>query len=662
MAEGVSLDDPNLEDKLTKSDQLAKIDFEASVTRGVQSVFKADDEFVIWGPASVEIVDKEGDKIKADALDNALPQLLKRARLSLEHSDQIVGRILERFETEDPVTVEINGQTYERSEFPTDVLDLDDGQPPALYVAGEVFSDSQQSKRARERIQDGELDSYSISGEALVTRKKVEDGIVYDDIVDMDLSAVTLCEEGMNQGAKYARVDAEVSDKELAGEASGDVSKREEIPVLEHPSMSGVTPSESTSSGTSQRQTAKSMSDNPEDGEEKSEGDDGPGIEDVLKRLPEEGELATKDDLDEVQEKAVESVQESLPDGDLATISAMESLVDEKVDEKYDPPQGEAGVDDDHGGGVSGQATDGDGENYGSDGPDDSDTTGPDAGTNNDASPDSEGGSDTSTTSDKSAAEKLAEEYDMEPSEVEAAVEASAKGDVPPEFEDGGDDEDDDDDEDDEKSDDSEESQSVEEKADSVRDARDKLANELGVDKDEVNTALATLLEAGEDDPDGDGEEETVDEDDVEDPDGDGEDEVEVVEDEEEDEPEEPEMDEESDEGDEEGESYERLLERLEEDLPADVWEVVREYVKADVDESETFESPAEILRGSESSDGEEGDVNKAVQEVLEGGAEVQGGKAIPTDPDEDQVDKQYSPAEDEEGSGESPALQNFYG
>lgn len=667
MAEGVSLDDPNLEDKLTKSDKLEKIGFEASVSRGVQSVFKADDEFVIWGPASVEIVDKEGDKIKADALDNALPQLLQRARLSLEHSDQIVGRILERFETEDPVTVEINGQTYERNEFPTDVLDLDDGQPPALYVAGEVFADTQQSKRARERIQDGELDSYSISGEALVTRKKVEDGIVYDDIVDMDLSAVTLCEEGMNQGAKYARVDAEVSDKELAGEASdGDVSKRQEVPVLEHPSMSGVEPAESTSSGTSQRQTAKSMSDNPEDGEEKSEGDDGPGIEDVLKRLPEEGELATKDDLDEVQEKAVETVQESLPDGDLATISAMESLVDEKVDEKYDPPQGEPGVDDDHGGGVSGQATDGDGENYGSDGPDN--TTGPEDGTNNDASPDSEGGSDVSTTSDKedderTPAEKLAEEYDMDPSEVQETLEASAKGDVPPEFQDeSDDDEDDGDDEDDEKSDDSEESQSVEEKADSVRDARDKLADELGVDKDEVNTALTSLLEAG-DDPDGDGEEETVDEEDLEDPDGDGEDEVEVVEDEEdgEDEMEEPEMDDESD--DEEGESYERLLERLEEDLPADVWEVVREYVKADVDKSkETFESPADILRGSEDSDGEEGDVNKAVQNVLEGGAEVQGGQAIPTDPDDDQVDKQYSPAEEDGEGAESPALQNFYG
>ena len=62
MPQGVSLNDPDLDEKLAKSDQLEKVDFEASVERGVQSLFKAGDDFVIWGPASVEIVDQEGAK------------------------------------------------------------------------------------------------------------------------------------------------------------------------------------------------------------------------------------------------------------------------------------------------------------------------------------------------------------------------------------------------------------------------------------------------------------------------------------------------------------------------------------------------------------------------------------------------------------------------
>ncbi len=324
--EGVSLNDPDLNSKLSKSDTLEKLDFEASVNRGVQTVFKVDDEFVIWGPASVEVVDKEGDKIRASALEDALPQLLRRARLSLDHSDQIVGRVLEQFKTEEPVTIEINGQSYERNEFPTDVLDLDDGQPAALYVAGEVYGDSQQAQRARQRIKDGELNSYSISGEALMTRKKVEDGLVYDDVVDMDLSAVTLCEEGMNQGAKYAQIDAEVEDKELAG----DVGKSEErtldgptVTVPDEPSASTDGPQPSTAT------VSKTMSDPDNEGEEKSGSE--PTIEDVLKRLPEEGEIATKNDLDGIEEKAVKTVKDQLPDGNLATVDAVEQIVEQEV-------------------------------------------------------------------------------------------------------------------------------------------------------------------------------------------------------------------------------------------------------------------------------------------------------------------------------------------
>lgn len=194
----------NVAKTLSKSNSMEKVDFTADFS-GTQTVFKAGDEFVIWGPASVEVVDKEGDRIHAEALQDALPQLLKRGRLSLEHSDQLVGEIIESYELEEPVDVEINGKTYEKQKFPTDVMDLD-GEDPALYVCGKIYDDTRQSKRVRESIEEGDLTSYSISGEALVSRNKIENGEPVNDIVEMDLSAVTVCEEGMNQHANFATV------------------------------------------------------------------------------------------------------------------------------------------------------------------------------------------------------------------------------------------------------------------------------------------------------------------------------------------------------------------------------------------------------------------------------------------------------------------------
>lgn len=191
--------------KSAPNGSVSKMEFEISTEGSVGGVFKADDDFVIWGPASVEVVDKERDRIKADALENALPQLLKRKRLSYEHSDQIVGDILERFKTEEPVEVTVNGKSYERTDFPTDVLKLD-GMKPGLFVAGNIYNDSQKSQEVRKQIEAGDIDSYSISGEATVTEMAVKDGQTFTDILKMDLSAVTLCREGMNQKAKFDTV------------------------------------------------------------------------------------------------------------------------------------------------------------------------------------------------------------------------------------------------------------------------------------------------------------------------------------------------------------------------------------------------------------------------------------------------------------------------
>jgi len=706
MGQGVSLDDPNLGSKLSKSDTLQKISFEASVNRGVQAVFKKQDDFVIWGPASVEIVDKEGDKISVEALGEALPQLLRRARLSLEHTDQIVGRILERFETEEPVEIEINGDRYERSEFPTDVLNLDDGEPAALYVAGEVFNDTQQSKRARERIQDGELTSYSISGEALVTRKKVEAGSVYDDILDIDLSAVTLCEEGMNQGAAYAKVEGELSGKDLAGEATDDdVSKREEVPVLDHPVTQGVGgQAGATSADDPQTATvSKNMSDTDSETSSKEKSEGGATIEDVLKRLPEDGELATKNDLEDVRKDAISAVEDQLPNGSLATVGATKSIVKDEVAEQLEQIDGgnssqksvgelyreadspeefetafkqEYGSDmadvdaPDHDGNYGGS---GDGETPADDyeqdagGPDQAGDSAPEEAPANadnttaggqvpDQGQETQDG-EISTTADKAEDSNMSNKQDPEPDVGGGGMGDSDSPGEPPhpddyqtqeaweadyqawseEYEEYASEEAEDlDEESDGDGDGDDGGTDKSEKAD-AREAAADLADEYDVQTGDVLDALDGLTDEDDEKMGEEYDEEDDEEgDEVEMGGGDYED---------------------TDEEDEEDD----MMRVLEESLPSDVFDVVQEYVGNDIARSDA----RKIARALEESadQGSEDDLSKTVESVLEGGAEVQGGSAIPTDPNDSQVDKQYSPAS-EDGSGEaeeSPALSNFY-
>lgn len=266
--------------------------FKAQMT-GPSAVFKVSDDggdrFIIWGKASVEVVDKENDKITADALKDALPQLLRRKRLSLEHTDQLVGDIIDEFETEEPTTVEIDGDTYERSVFPTDVLKLDDDEPPALFVAGEVWDDTRQAEKVREEIENGIIDSYSISGEAIKTATKVEDGEAYDEITELDLSAVTLCEEGMNHKAKFGTVVKRVGDDSVSPVDLGKTSTRNAV-------------------------TAKSNM-----GEETPDDGDPDGLD--------------KSDLREEFQKAA---QEAIEEADFVTAKDVENIVDQRLEREDD--------------------------------------------------------------------------------------------------------------------------------------------------------------------------------------------------------------------------------------------------------------------------------------------------------------------------------------
>jgi hypothetical protein len=150
-------------------------------------LLKSDDEhFYIYGPASVEIKDKQNDKIRASALETSLSQLIRRGRLSYGHQDVIVGEILKE--------ATIGGKLYK-----THVTH------DRMMVLGDIWDDTEASQEARQKSEAGILKSYSISGQIRKggSTRICDASGCFRDIFKLDQHAVTLCEAGMNPGAHY---------------------------------------------------------------------------------------------------------------------------------------------------------------------------------------------------------------------------------------------------------------------------------------------------------------------------------------------------------------------------------------------------------------------------------------------------------------------------
>lgn len=190
---------------------------EAGMLKSLSFVAKADNgDFVIYGPASVDIVDKEDDVVSKDALESALPNILKRGNLSLEHTDIQPGEIVEKYETDEGKTYKTEVREVTKDDLDTFPKLKDSGAEPgdhALFLTAKLYDDTSFSKEAQEKIKKGELGAFSISGQATdeATEKNCGDFTckLVNVIKDLDGSAVTLAEEGMCQGASFEIVNKE---------------------------------------------------------------------------------------------------------------------------------------------------------------------------------------------------------------------------------------------------------------------------------------------------------------------------------------------------------------------------------------------------------------------------------------------------------------------
>ena len=143
---------------------------------------------VLGGPASVELVDREGHLITTVALEKAFDNYMKSFRTRntmVLHSDVQIGWAL-------PAYINKAGQI-----FKSGVNDK------GLFFITEMRNDTKISDRVKQQIEEGKLKSYSIAGSATKMQNMNKGLQSYMQVDDLELAEVTVCEKGVNQGASF---------------------------------------------------------------------------------------------------------------------------------------------------------------------------------------------------------------------------------------------------------------------------------------------------------------------------------------------------------------------------------------------------------------------------------------------------------------------------
>ena len=156
-------------------------------TEAVQT-FGDTEPLIVGGPASVELIDREGHMITTNALQRAFKRYMANFRTRnamVLHSDVQVGWAL-------PAYINKAGQIFKSG------VDT-----KGLYFICEIRDDTKIAGRVQEQINQGKLKSYSIAGSATKTQNMQKGLMPYMQVDEMELAEVTVCEKGVNQGAGF---------------------------------------------------------------------------------------------------------------------------------------------------------------------------------------------------------------------------------------------------------------------------------------------------------------------------------------------------------------------------------------------------------------------------------------------------------------------------
>ena len=152
-------------------------------------ILKAQDDLIIAGYASIEMVDKQNDLITLKALEEAVQKFMDKneyRNVMTNHSNVQVGEVVNKYR-------DSKGQVYK-----TQVDDV------GFFVVIKLRDDIEKAKEVSRDIRQGTLRSFSIGGQALEKRtvRNQEMG-EYNEISKLELHEVTICEKGINPEAKF---------------------------------------------------------------------------------------------------------------------------------------------------------------------------------------------------------------------------------------------------------------------------------------------------------------------------------------------------------------------------------------------------------------------------------------------------------------------------
>jgi HK97 family phage prohead protease len=146
-------------------------------------------DLIVAGYASVEVVDKQGDKITKEALKDAFQKYMgdpKYRNVQLAHSNIQVGEVI-------PNYTDSEGRLWK-----SEVDDV------GMFVVVELRNDIEKAKEVAAEIRKGALRGFSIGGQAF-KRVRKSDPVHgdYQEISKLELHEVTICEKGINPEATF---------------------------------------------------------------------------------------------------------------------------------------------------------------------------------------------------------------------------------------------------------------------------------------------------------------------------------------------------------------------------------------------------------------------------------------------------------------------------
>tara|TARA_R110002051_G_scaffold53326_1_gene100675 strand:- start:90 stop:1481 length:1392 start_codon:yes stop_codon:yes gene_type:complete len=146
-------------------------------------------DLIVAGYASVEVVDKQGDKITKEALKDAFQKYMgdpKYRNVQLAHSNIQVGEVI-------PNYTDNEGRLWK-----SEVDDV------GMFVVVELRNDIEKAKEVAAEIRKGALRGFSIGGQAFKrVRKSDPVNGDYQEISKLELHEITICEKGINPEATF---------------------------------------------------------------------------------------------------------------------------------------------------------------------------------------------------------------------------------------------------------------------------------------------------------------------------------------------------------------------------------------------------------------------------------------------------------------------------